>query len=74
VRDFVLGSNTTGLVKSDGSVIGGEDPKLANDVMPGNPAIHYWASEAGGDITSVVVPSVTLAAWDAFIATATAAH
>lgn len=73
MRDFVLGSNTTGLVKSDGSVVGGEDPELAKDVMPGNLAIHYWASVAGGDITSVVAPSATRAAWDAFIATATAA-
>ncbi|KAJ6536096.1 Alpha/Beta hydrolase protein [Mycena capillaripes] len=74
VRDFVLGSNSTGLVKSDGSVVGGEDPKLANDVMPRNPVIHYWASEAGGDISSVVVPSEPRAAWDTFIVTATAAH
>ncbi|KAF7368752.1 Carboxypeptidase [Mycena venus] len=73
VRDFVLGSNTTGLVDSNaGSVSGGEDPKLKVDVLPGNSAIYHWASKAGGDIASVVAPSATRAAWDAFIATATA--
>jgi carboxypeptidase D len=73
VRDFVLGNNTAGLVDSNAaSVAGGEDPKLKQDVLPGNSAIYHWASAAGGDIASAVAPSATRAAWDAFIATATA--
>ncbi|KAJ7787876.1 Alpha/Beta hydrolase protein [Mycena olivaceomarginata] len=35
VREFVLGTNQTGLVDSSGSVVGGEDPALTADVMPG---------------------------------------
>jgi carboxypeptidase D len=72
VRDFVLGSNTTGLVDNNsGSVAGGEDPGLKADALPGNSAIYHWASKAGGAIASAVAPSATRAAWDAFIATAT---
>ncbi|KAJ6551857.1 Alpha/Beta hydrolase protein [Mycena capillaripes] len=73
VRDFVLGSKTTGLVDNNAATVaGGEDPKLRQDVLPGNTAIYHWASKAGGDIASAVAPSATRAAWDAFIATATA--
>ncbi|KAF8217978.1 Alpha/Beta hydrolase protein [Mycena galopus ATCC 62051] len=72
VRDFVLGSNTTGLVDSRQTVAGGEDSSLRADALPGNSAIFHWASAAGGEIASAVAPSATLAAWNAFIATATA--
>ncbi|KAJ7840852.1 alpha/beta-hydrolase [Mycena olivaceomarginata] len=66
VRDFVLGSNTTGLVDNNsGSVAGGEDPGLKADALPGNSAIYHWASKAGGAIASAVAPSATRAAWDA---------
>ncbi|KAF7368766.1 Carboxypeptidase [Mycena venus] len=72
VRDFVLGFNNTGEVDNPTeSAVGGEDPNLMADALPGNPAI-YWASKAGEDIASTVAPSATRAAWDAFLATATA--
>ncbi|KAJ7143727.1 Alpha/Beta hydrolase protein [Mycena epipterygia] len=73
VRDFVLGSNTTGLVDSNaGSVTGGEDPNLKQDILPGNTVIYYGNGDPGKTILSTVVPSATLAAWNAFLATATA--
>ncbi|KAJ7240373.1 Alpha/Beta hydrolase protein [Mycena haematopus] len=73
VRDFVLGSNTTGLVDSNAhTVSGGEDDNLRADALPGNSAIYHWASKAGGEIASAVAPSATLAAWQAFIETETA--
>lgn len=73
VRDFVLGSNTTGLVDSNaGTVAGGEDPALKADILPGNTVIYYGDGSAGKTTQSTVVPSATLAAWNAFLATATA--
>ncbi|KAJ7035170.1 alpha/beta-hydrolase [Mycena alexandri] len=73
VRDFVLGSNTTGLVDSDaGTVAGGEDRNLQENVLPGNLAILQWAEGGITVITSAIAPSATIAAWNAFIATATA--
>ncbi|KAJ7434538.1 alpha/beta-hydrolase [Mycena galericulata] len=73
VRDFVLGSNTTGLVDNNaGTVAGGEDPALRQDILPGNTVIYYGDGSAGKTTQSTVVPSATLAAWNAFLATATA--
>ncbi|KAF7303613.1 Carboxypeptidase [Mycena indigotica] len=70
VRDFVLGSSTTGLVDSNaGKVTGGEDPKLRQDVLPGNPFIFMGA---GKTAASTVWPSATVAKWAAFLETATA--
>ncbi|KAJ7934228.1 alpha/beta-hydrolase [Mycena leptocephala] len=73
VREFVLGSNTTGLVDSyTGKVSGGEDPKLAQDVLPGGTVIFFGDGSDGKTTASTAWPSATVAAWDAFIATATA--
>ncbi|KAJ7479835.1 alpha/beta-hydrolase [Mycena latifolia] len=73
IREFVLGSNTTGLVDSNtGTVVGGEDPALAMDVMPGGTVIYYGDGSAGKTTASTVVPSATIASWEQFIATATA--
>ncbi|KAJ6602725.1 alpha/beta-hydrolase [Mycena vulgaris] len=72
VREFVLGSNTTGLVDSSGTVVGGEDPALAVDVMPGSNVIYYGDGDSATTSLSTVVPSATLASWKQFIATATA--
>ncbi|KAJ7238698.1 alpha/beta-hydrolase [Mycena rebaudengoi] len=73
VRDFILGSKHTGLVDSkSGKVIGGEDPKLALDVMPGNTVIYYGDGRSATTTLSTVVPSATLAVWNKFIKTATA--
>lgn len=72
LRDFILGSNTTGLVeisKHTTTVVGGEDPKLAEDILPGTTVIFYGS---GTTAFSTIVPSATLASWDKFIATATA--
>jgi carboxypeptidase D len=72
VREFVLGSNKTGLVNSSSnSVVGGEDPALAADVMPGGLVIYYGDGDSATTSLSTVAPSATLAAWSQFIATAT---
>ncbi|KAJ3809239.1 alpha/beta-hydrolase [Lentinula lateritia] len=68
LREFILGSNTTGLVV-ESHVVGGEDPVLAEDVMPGTTAIFYGH---GTTASSLIVPSATLASWSSFLATATA--
>ncbi|KAJ7655810.1 alpha/beta-hydrolase [Mycena polygramma] len=73
VREFILGSNKTGLVDVNaGSVVGGEDPALAADVMPGGLAIFYGDGDSATTSLSTIAPSATLASWASFIATATA--
>ncbi|KAJ7320786.1 alpha/beta-hydrolase [Mycena albidolilacea] len=72
VREFVLGTNQTGLVDSSGSVVGGEDPALAADAMPGGLAIFYGDGDSATTSLSTIAPSATLASWSQFIATATA--
>ncbi|KAJ7348435.1 Alpha/Beta hydrolase protein, partial [Mycena albidolilacea] len=74
VREFVLGSNATGYVDpATGAVVGGENPELlAGDVLPGGTVIYYGSGEKGTTSLSTVVPSPTLATWEAFIQTATA--
>ncbi|KAF7307471.1 Alpha/beta-hydrolase [Mycena indigotica] len=72
IRDFVLGDKTTGLVKSDGTVVGGEDPALAADVMPGSNVIYYGSGANATTSLSTVVPSATLASWQKFLASQTA--
>ncbi|KAF7361130.1 Carboxypeptidase [Mycena sanguinolenta] len=73
VREFVLGSNQTGLVNNDtGSVVGGESAPLVGDVMPGGLAIFYGDGDFATTTASTIAPSATLAAWSEFIATATA--
>lgn len=70
VREFILGSNMTGLVdSSSGTAVGGEDPTLAEDVLPGTNVIYYGP---GTTAFSTVAPAATLAKWNSFIATATA--
>ncbi len=74
LREFILGHNTTGLVVSgpggDVSVAGGELAALAVDAIQGQSGI------AVGSIFTTSTfnyPAATVAAWDAFIATATLA-
>ncbi|TBU47608.1 alpha/beta-hydrolase [Dichomitus squalens] len=72
LREFILGSNKTGLVTmgpdGDIDVEGGEDVALAIDALPGQSGI------AVGSITTTgtfFYPAATVAAWEVFIATAT---
>ncbi|KAF5315989.1 hypothetical protein D9758_018113 [Tetrapyrgos nigripes] len=64
VREFLFGDNTTGLVTSSASVIGGEDPELAGDYLPGADEIFYGP---GTTVSSFVFPEATRAAWSEFI-------
>ncbi|KAJ7769354.1 alpha/beta-hydrolase [Mycena metata] len=72
VREFVLGSNQTGLVNSNGTVVGGENSALAADAMPGGTVIFYGNGDSATTSLSTAAPSATVAAWDKFLATATA--
>ncbi len=69
LREFVLGDNATGTLRADGSVVGGEDAALAGAYFPGGGEIFYGSARTEGTWTW---PSATRAAWDKFIATATA--
>ncbi|KAG7439777.1 alpha/beta-hydrolase [Guyanagaster necrorhizus] len=68
-RDFIFGSNETGLVDGD-RVVGGENSTLAIDVLPGGDEIYYGV---GATQSTYIYPSATRSAWEAFIQTATAA-
>ncbi|KAE9398534.1 alpha/beta-hydrolase [Gymnopus androsaceus JB14] len=68
IQQFVFGTNTTGLVEGS-SVVGGEDPVLAEDVLPGSDPIYYGSLSTE---SSTVWPSATRAAWQSFIVTETA--
>ncbi|KAF7334471.1 Alpha/beta-hydrolase [Mycena venus] len=73
IREFVLGSNQTGLVDNNSSsVVGGEDSALAGDYMPGGLAIFYGDGDSATTSLSTIAPSATIASWSQFIATATA--
>ena len=50
-------------------VIGGQDEALAASALPGQTAIFTGFAETQG---SYVYPTATIAAWESFIATATA--
>ncbi|OSX59957.1 hypothetical protein POSPLADRAFT_1048408 [Postia placenta MAD-698-R-SB12] len=72
LREFVLGSNTTGLVsgsKGQVSVVGGEVSSLAQDVLPGQSGIYVGS---GATQSTYTFPSATIAAWESYITTATA--
>ncbi|KAJ6452243.1 alpha/beta-hydrolase [Mycena sanguinolenta] len=74
IREFVLGSNQTGLVNNGtGNVVGGESAPLEADVMPGGLAIFYGDGDSATTTASTIAPSATLSAWSVFIASATAA-
>ena len=68
LREFILGSNATGLVNG-ADVVSGEVLALGGDVLPGNTVIFYGS---GTTASSTAVPGPTLASWNSFIATATA--
>lgn len=71
LREFVLGSNQTGLVtvvNGTTVVIGGENATLAAPALPGQLGIYVGT----GTIQSTYTfPSATIAAWNSFLATAT---
>lgn len=70
LREFVLGNNQTGLVNTtDGQIVGGENSILAEDVMPGQSGIYVGS---GATQSTYTFPSATIAAWQSYIATATA--
>jgi len=73
MREFVFGNNETGLVTTSPSgvisVVGGQDPTLAADVLPGQDEIYYGP---GVTLSTHVFPSATIAAWKSFMSSSTA--
>ncbi|KAL0572767.1 hypothetical protein V5O48_009200 [Marasmius crinis-equi] len=64
-REFLFGSNQTGLVLPDGTVVGGEDPNLlASDILPGGPEAFTGPGVTQG---TVVFPTATRDAWNSFV-------
>ncbi|KAH7922313.1 alpha/beta-hydrolase [Leucogyrophana mollusca] len=73
MREFVYGNNQTGLVTNSSgtvTVVGGENSTLAEEIMPGQAGIYYGA---GTTASTYYFPTATIAAWEEFVATATAA-
>lgn len=72
IREFVFGSNQTGLVTNTSSgsvtVIGGEVSSLANEIMTGQAAIYYGSATTE---STYYFPTATVEAWNTYIATAT---
>ncbi|EMD31271.1 hypothetical protein CERSUDRAFT_119819 [Gelatoporia subvermispora B] len=68
IREFVLGSNDTGLV-SGSNVVGGENATLADDVLTGDPVFFFGSGSTAGTTS---VPLATQQSWASFIATVTA--
>ena len=71
-RDFIFGNNETGLVTHSSGflfVVGGEDETLAAPILPGQLGIYKGA---GATQSTYTFPSVTIAAWNTFIADVTA--
>lgn len=68
-----MGSKDTGLVKEDGTVVGGEDPSLFvgdTGALPGRVGILYGS----GTATSLyIAPSASIASWDGFLSSVDAA-
>ncbi|TFK74999.1 alpha/beta-hydrolase [Pluteus cervinus] len=72
LREFVLGSNQTGLVtESNGkiTVVGGENETLAGDNIPGADGVFMGS---GATQSTYYFPEATRAAWRSFIVTETA--
>jgi carboxypeptidase D len=66
-REYVLGSNQTGSLPVNGdtsNVIGGENPTLKQDAIPGQAAITYGSGTTEG---STVWPSATVAAFESYV-------
>ncbi|KZP13619.1 alpha/beta-hydrolase [Athelia psychrophila] len=69
LREFILGTNTTGLLLPNATTpIGGQDAALAGDIVPGGSVIYYGS---GTTASSTVAPSASFAAWASYLATAT---
>jgi len=66
VREFVLGSNTTGLVNADGSLVGGTTSIFANNILSADRDPIFTGS--GVTAGSTLWPSATIDAWESFIA------
>ncbi|PPQ62877.1 hypothetical protein CVT24_006275 [Panaeolus cyanescens] len=74
-KEFILGNNQTGsvvTVKGQTVVIGGEDPSLAGIIRGGPEVYHRDRLDVNGTQTAYIAPSATRAAWDAYMASATA--
>ena len=64
LREFILGSNDTGLIFSDNTTVGGIDPgPISRDILPGQSSILYGSGTATSEC---LAPSETIASWEVF--------
>ncbi|KAF8516785.1 Alpha/Beta hydrolase protein [Gautieria morchelliformis] len=67
-KEFILGCNPLGTVLPDGTTIGGTNATLAQSILPAyRDPIFFGSGTIAG---STVAPAATVAAWEAFVATA----
>ena len=67
VREFLVGSNTTGLVQNNNgavNVVGGENPTLQQAAVPGQEGIAYGSATTQG---TTAWPSATIAAFQSHV-------
>jgi carboxypeptidase D len=68
LREFILGNNPQGRVTKTPSgkvtIVGGSDPNLANDILPGSDDPIYYGE--GVKDHSYLFPAATRVAWDSF--------
>ncbi|KAG6332041.1 hypothetical protein ID866_7052 [Astraeus odoratus] len=72
IREFVFGNNQTGLVVDMNgggtTVVGGEVSSLGNEILTGEAGIYYGSATTE---STYFFPSATIAAWNAYVETAT---
>ena len=72
LREFILGSNDTGLVCADNTTVGGVDPALVpGGILPGQSSILYGSGTATSEY---LAPSEMIASWEAFFSSIVAAE
>ncbi|KAF8520874.1 alpha/beta-hydrolase [Hysterangium stoloniferum] len=68
LKEFLLKDNPLGLVTPSGATVGGTNATLAQSIMPAyRDPIYFGSATTQG---STVYPSATIAAWEAYVATA----
>jgi len=68
VTEFIIGNSTLGLVTPSGATVGGINATLAQGIMPAyQDPIYFGSATTQG---STIYPSATIAAWEAYVATA----
>ncbi|KAF8516784.1 Alpha/Beta hydrolase protein [Gautieria morchelliformis] len=67
-KEFILGSSPVGTLLPNGTTVGGTNATLAQSILPAYRDPIFFGS--GTTAGSTVAPAATVAAWEAFVATA----